>query len=171
LAREKLGEQLKGLFGEKKARQVETFINEMEKKLGGWARGELTLMFLVGLSTYVGLKLLGLPFTLPLGLLAGLLEIVPILGPILAAIPAAIIGLSISPIAGLGSIALALLIQQVESSVFVPKIMEKSLGLSPIVTLIAIFIGLKVASIPGALLSIPVVITLQIAGKEFLKRK
>jgi predicted PurR-regulated permease PerM len=171
LAREKLGEQLLGLFGEKKAKQIEFFVTEMEKKLGGWARGQLILMFLVGLTTYIGLKLLGLPFTLPLALLAGLLEIVPILGPILAAVPAVIVGLSISPLTALAAAALALLIQQIESSVFVPKIMEKSLGLSPMITLLAIFVGLKVASIPGALLSIPVVITLQIAGKEFLKKK
>jgi len=171
LARQKLGGQLKSFFGSKKAQEIEVSVNEMEKKLGGWARGQLMLMFLVGLATFVGLKILGFPFVLPLSLLAGLLEIVPVLGPVLAAIPAIIIGLSISPLIGLAAVALSFLIQQLEANILVPKVMEKSLGLSPIITLLAIIIGLKTGSIVGALLSIPVVITLQIAGKEFWKRK
>jgi predicted PurR-regulated permease PerM len=104
-------------------------------------------------------------------MLAGLLEIVPYIGPIIAAIPAVIIGFGISPVIGLATAALALLIQQLENYVLVPKVMEKSVGVSPIVTLLSLAVGFKVAGIVGALISVPVVITLQVLSKEYILSK
>lgn len=168
LVREKLDDHLGFFFGEEKKHKVGKFIDLLETRLGGWARGELMLMALVGASTYVGLALLGIPFALPLALLAGLFEIIPYLGPIIAAVPAVLIGLSISPLMGLAAAALAFLIQQLENYLFVPKVMEKSVGVSPIITLIALAIGLRLAGIIGVVISVPVVITLQVLGKEYL---
>lgn len=168
LAREKLDNQLAYLFGDKKKKKIGKVIDILEKKLGGWARGQLTLMFLVGISSYVGLKLLGIPFALPLAMLAGLLEVVPYIGPVIAAIPAVIIGFGISPVMGTATLALVFLIQQVENYVFVPKVMEKSVGVSPIITLLALAIGFRVAGIVGVIISVPVVITIQVLSKEYL---
>lgn len=171
LARDKLDEQLGFLFGEKGKKKIGKLIDELEVKLGGWARGQLTLMVLVGLFTFIGLRLLGIPFALPLSILAGLLEIIPYLGPIIAAIPAVIIGLGISPVMGLATAALAFLVQQFENYVFVPKVMEKSVGVNPILTLLSLAIGFKLAGIVGVLISIPVVLTTQVvAGKRLLSR-
>lgn len=161
-SRDKLDTQL-GLFvGEERRKELGKLIDRLEIRLGGWARAEISLMTLVGLITYLGLVLLGIPFALPLAVLAGLFEIVPILGPFLAAIPSVIIGLSISPVMGLAVAALAFLVQQLENYVFIPKIMQKSVGVSPIVTLLALAIGARLAGIFGILISIPTVITLQV---------
>lgn len=166
LARDKLDEQLGFFFGERK-KEVGKMIDLLEARLGGWARGQLLLMFLVGVSTYAGLRLLAIPFSLPLAILAGLLEVVPYIGPIVSAIPAVIIGFSISGIMGLATGALYFLIQQVENYVFVPKVMEKSAGVSPIIVLLALAIGFKVAGIVGVIISIPVVIAIQVLGSEY----
>ena len=91
-------------------------------------------------------------------MLSGLFEIVPFVGPVIAAIPAIILGFSISPFVGFATIGLAFLIQQLENYVFVPKIMEKSTGVSPIVTLLALAIGSRLAGIVGMIISIPLVI-------------
>lgn len=171
LARDKLDDQLGVFFGEEKKREIRRIIDHLEGKLGGWARAELTLMVLVGIFSFVGLTLLGIPFALPLALLAGLLEIIPTLGPILAAVPSVIIGFSISPLMGLATTSLAFLIQQVENYVFVPKVMEKSVGVSPIITLLALAIGFRLAGLVGAAISVPVVITLQVLSKEYLLSK
>lgn len=168
LVREKLDEHLGFFFGDEKRHDVGKIIDLLEKRLGGWARAELLLMALVGVSTYVGLTLLGVPFSLPLAILAGLLEIVPYLGPIIAAVPAILIGLTVSPLMALAVAGLAFLIQQVENYVFIPKVMQKSAGVSPIITLIALAIGFRLAGIVGVVISVPVVITLQVVGREYL---
>jgi len=161
LVREKLDEQLGAVFGEDKIKQIGKILNLLETKLGGWARGQITLMVLVGAATYLGLVLLGIPFSLPLAILAGLLEVVPYMGPILSGIPAVIIGLGISPLMGLATAALYFLIQQVENYVIVPKVMEKSVGVSPIVTLLSLAIGARLAGFVGMLIAVPVFITAQ----------
>jgi predicted PurR-regulated permease PerM len=168
LAREKLDDQLGFLFGEGKRKEIAQVLNILEAKLGGWARGQMALMLLVGLLTYIGLTILGIPFALPLAILAGLLEIIPYIGPIFAAIPSVVIGLSISPLMGLATIALAFLANQVENYLFVPKVMEKSVGVSPIVTLLALAIGFRLAGVIGIIISIPLVLTIQTLSKIYL---
>ena len=171
LTRNKLDDQLGFFFGEDKKHDITRIIDSFEEKLGGWARGELALMFLVGLATFIGLTLMRIPFALPLSILAGLLEIIPYLGPIIAAIPSILIGFGISPVAGFGVAALALLIQQLENYVLVPKIMEKSVGVSPIITLLALAIGARIAGVVGMIISVPSVITLQIVVKEYFLKE
>lgn len=171
LARDKLDDQLTFLFGDKKNKKIGRMIDLLEFKLGGWARGQVTLMILVGLSTFIGLTLLGIPFSLPLAILAGLLEIIPNIGPVLAAIPAVIIGFGISPVIGFATLALAFLIQQVENYVLVPKVMQKSVGVNPIITLLALAIGFKLAGVIGMAISIPVFITVQVIAKEYFFAK
>lgn len=171
ISKERIDEQLGTFLGEGKEKQLVRLVDELELKLGGWARGQLTLMVLVGLATYVGLTILGIPYVLPLSILAGLLEVVPIIGPIFAAVPAAVIGFGISPVTGLATVALSFLVQQVENYVFVPKIMQRSTGVNPIVTLLALTIGFRMAGVAGAMISIPVVITLQIFIREFAVKK
>ncbi len=171
IARNKLDDQLVFLFGQEKREVIRGLIDSLEGRLGSWARGELALMLIIGVADFVGLTLLGIPFALPLAILAGLLEIVPYFGPIISSVPAIIIGLSISPVMGLATIALAILIHQAENYIFVPKVMEKSVGVPPVATLIALTIGYRLFGVVGALISVPIVLTLQIALKYYLPSK
>lgn len=171
LSRDKLEDQLGFLFGEEKKLGLGRMIDDLEVRLGGWARGQFTLMFLVGLATYIGLLIIGIPFALPLAILAGLLEIIPYLGPIVAAIPSVIIGFGISPVLGAMTAGVVIVIQQLENYVLVPKVMEKSVGVSPIVTLVALAIGARFLGIVGMIISIPTVITLQVLAKEYLVKE
>jgi len=171
LTRNKLDEALGFFLGEEKLNEAVKLIDALEAKLGGWARGELSLMILVGVSTYVGLMIIGIPFALPLALLAGIFELVPYMGPFISAIPAVIIGLGISPLIGLATAALYFIIQQVENYLFVPKVMEKSVGVSPIVTLLSLAIGFRLAGVVGVIMSVPVVISIQILVKRFILSK
>ncbi len=173
LAREDLHKHLVVLLKDntKQQEKINTAINQLEIKLGGWARAQIILMFIVGLTSYIGLLILGIPFALPLAIIAGVLEMVPNIGPIIAAFPAVIVGFGVSPVTGLAAAALSFLIQQVENYVLVPKIMQQQAGLSPIITLLSLLIGLKVAGIVGAMLSIPVVITTQIIFDVYFSGK
>lgn len=137
--------------------QEKTFhtMTEIEQKLGAWLRGQIVLSFFIGSLTWVVLTLLHIPFALPLALLAGILEIVPTLGPILSAIPAVIVAFAISPTLSLVVALVYIGIQLLENNLLVPKIMEKAVGLNPIVIIVSVAIGAKLLGIIGALLAIP----------------
>jgi predicted PurR-regulated permease PerM len=168
LTHDRLKDQAGFLFGEARKQRIGRLIDAWENKLGKWARGQLLLMLAVGLGTYVGLFLVGIPFALPLAILAGILEIIPFLGPIVAAVPAILIGFGISPLIGIAATAVSFLVHQLENYVLVPKIMEKSVGVSPLVILVSIAIGAKLLGIMGVIISVPLVITLQVLIKEYL---
>lgn len=166
LERKNLDRYLSVLFGEGSEKKANDFVNKVEKKLGGWVRGEAALMTIIGLMTYAGLKLLGIEFALPLALLAGILEIVPNIGPTIAAIPAVLIGFAISPLMGMAVAALYFLVQQIENSLIVPKVMQKAVGVNPLVTILALATGFKLAGIVGAILAVPVVLVIQVTVSE-----
>ncbi len=166
VSRPNLDDQVAFVLGENKKAKIRDIVNKLEARLGGWARGQLLLMFMVGFSTYIGLRLLGVPYALPLSILAGLLEIVPYVGPIIAAIPAVIIGFGTSPVIGVATTALAFLIQQIENYIFVPNIMQRSVGLSSLIVLLSLAIGFRLFGVVGAIISIPAVLTIQVLGKE-----
>lgn len=166
MARDRLDSDLAYLLGKEKAKEVDDFFDELEIKLGGWAIAQIILMLSVGILYYLGFRILGIPYALPVAILAGFLEIVPYIGPILGALPGVLISFGLSPVIGIAAIALMFLVQQLENYVLVPKIMEKSVGVAPIITLLALAVGLKIAGIPGVLVSVPVVITLQVLVKR-----
>ena len=165
--RDKLYKRLGYFLGSKREKEAVRVLDLLEKKLGGWFRARLFSMFIIWITTYLGLLILGIPYALPLSILAGLLEIVPNIGPVVAAIPAIIIGFGISSMMGVATLALAFLIQQAESYLLTPKIMEKTVGVNPIVTLLAMAIGFKLAGIVGILISIPCVVLAYALFEEY----
>jgi len=142
--------------------RAEQFVDDLEIQLGGWVRGEIILMTAIALMTYFGLTLLKIPFALPLAILAGFLEILPNLGPFISAIPAVILAyISQGSGLALAVTGLYLVIQQLENSLLVPKIMRVNAHVNPLIAILSILIGLQLYSIVGGLLAIPVYITLR----------
>jgi len=154
---------------EKPKKEARLVLKEVEVKLGAWLRGELILMIIVGSAVFVGLSILGISYAAPLGIIAGLLEIVPIIGPILSTIPGTLVGLSISPIMGVGALSVYILVQQLENNLIVPKVMQKAVGFNPLVTLFALLIGGKLFGVAGALIAIPATLVLTIVVKHILE--
>lgn len=171
LARRDLDSQLKNFFSKEQITRFTGILEKLEFRLSGWARAQVILMVCIGVATFIGLTLLGVPYALPLSLLAGLLEAVPNVGPIAAAIPSIIVGFGVTPLTGLAVIALTFLIQQLEAYLLVPKIMQKSAGVHPIVTLFSLIVGFQIAGVVGAILSVPVVIVILVLLEEFYFKK
>ncbi len=172
LDKEFLKKSFKKFIEDNEAEKLAFIINQGEKRTASWFWGELILMFVVGLLTYLGLNLIGMSsYAIPLAFLAGLLEIIPNIGPIISAIPAIFIGLSQSINLGIYNLALYILVQQLENNLIVPLIMKKVVGIHPIVTLLGLLIGGKLAGILGALLSVPIIIFLETIILEWQKRR
>jgi predicted PurR-regulated permease PerM len=142
--------------------KTEGFVRSLEHQLGGWVRGQSILMLVMGLLTYVGLVLLGVPYALPLAVLAGMLEILPNLGPSIAAIPAILLAGAYSGWFMGGVVTLFyIVIQQIENNIIVPKILKDNVDVNPLVAITAILIGLHLGGVIGALLAIPTYIVVR----------
>jgi len=150
---------------------VRETLDKVNDKLGAWLRGEIVLMFFIGLMSWIALTLIGIPYALPLAILAGLMEIVPTLGPILSAIPAVIVAFTISPTLALVVVAAYIFIQAAENHILVPKIMQQAVGLNPVVVILSIMIGANLLGIAGALLAIPFVSFLVVIFQSIEERK
>lgn len=167
LDRKNTKQSLVALFPEKLQDRAENTITEVEMKLGAWVRGQIVLSVFIGVITWIMLTLLGIPFALPLALIAGILEIVPTLGPIISAIPAIIVALSISPTLALIVVAGYIGIQMLENNILVPKIMEHAVGLNPVIIIVSVSVGANLLGIMGALLAIPFISVLIILIRTF----
>lgn len=160
------------LFGEneKKAKNI---INRSEKKLGSWFSGQLSLMIFIGIITYIGLSIIGYTdpniakFALPLAVIAGVLEIVPVLGPTLALIPALFVGAATAPVYIIVILLMYIVIQQVESNIVIPRVMNKAVGIDPMIVIIGIMIGNTLIGPLGSLLSVPIMAVLSVLYEEW----
>lgn len=157
--------------GDKEQEKISKLWDVVERKLGVWLRGQLFVMLIIGIVTYIGLRFINMPLALPLAIIAGVFEIVPIIGPIISAIPAMIIAFSIPDsnalIMVLTVAVLYFIIQQLEAVFVVPKVMNTAVGLNPIVIILAVTIGSQLGGPVGALLSVPIAVILYIALQEW----
>lgn len=158
-------------FSEEKARTALNIFDKAEKRLNSWFWGQITLMTIVGLLTYIGLNLVGIRYPLALAVLAGLLEAVPNLGPTISSIPAILLGFAVSPFLGFAALALYFIIQQLENNVIVPVVMKRAVGLNPIITLVALLIGGKIGGVLGIILAIPITLFIETAVMEVIDGK
>ena len=158
-------------FEEKKAEQIENIFNKVEKRLQAWFWGQLILMFVVGILTFVGLTAIGVKYALFLAIVAGLLEIVPNLGPVLSTVPAVVVASSQSYFLGLSTVALYFIVQQLENNLIVPLVMKKTVGLNPIITLVALLIGGELGGVLGVVLAIPFTLFIEVVLMEIIKEK
>ncbi len=148
---------------------VHDTIDDIEKSVGDWIRGQLLLMLSIGVASFIGLAILGVRYAVGLSLVAAVFEAIPLLGPTLTAILAGIVAFADSPIKGIGVVALFIIIQQLENSILVPKIMEKVSGFRPLVILLALLVGGNFFGILGAVCAVPMLMVSTIIFKKIMK--
>ncbi len=149
--------------------QVQDTFDEIELSIGHWVKGQLYLMVIVGFMSFGGLVLFRVEYALALGLISGLLEIVPVLGPLIAVVIGSIVGFSDSFTKGVLVVGLFTLIQQIENNFLVPKVMQRVSGFSPLAILIALLIGTRLLGTIGAIISVPTMMVGVVILKQVLK--
>jgi predicted PurR-regulated permease PerM len=143
-------------------------ISAMETKVGFYIAGQGVLCLVIGILALVAYLLIGLPNAPVLALVAGVLEAVPMIGPLLGAVPAALVGLSVAPAKLVWVIVATIVIQQIENSVLVPRVMRKAVGVNPFVSLLAIFAFGSLFGIAGVLMAIPMAAIIQLLFNRFV---
>jgi len=130
-------------------------------KIGQWLYGQLLLSLSVGTAVFFGLWFIGVKYSLVLGILAGLLEIVPYVGPILSGLIAFLIATSDSSMVGFYVLALFVLIQQAEGTLLVPLLMRLTTSVHPAAVLISLLVGAKIFGFVGIVLAVPLTVMIQ----------
>lgn len=146
-------------------------LGEMNTALNGFFRGQLWICLFVGLFTYGGLALLGIPYALFIGFMAGLFDIIPYFGPILGFLPAAALALSQSPGTLLWVLLLFVAANQIENSVISPWLIGERVGLHPLAVIFSVLVGGQLLGIIGMLLAVPAAAMIRVVLDFFLLRR
>lgn len=133
--------------------QAQVIVENISKRVGGYVRGLLILMISIGVLTAVALTIMKVPYASFLGLLAGVLELIPIIGPIASLIPAVLITLAIKPVLAIWVTIVYILIQRLENSVIAPLILAKYLDMPPLVIITVLMIAGCLLGIVGLILA------------------
>lgn len=162
---DQLIELLLNSFPTHKKTKLKALLQEIAEVMGKYIRGHLLISFICGLVNYIGFTLIGIPFALPLAILCGILDLLPIVGQSIGAIPVLIIGFSISPMKGVLVLILNIAYQQIENAFIAPLIYKKVLKLYPSIIMVSVIIGGSLFGILGAFLALPVAAVIPVVIK------
>lgn len=154
------------LFPAERRARVAAASDHITVKVSAWLGGQLLLGTIIGVTTWIGLWAMGIPFYYVLALIAGIGELVPVVGPILAALPALAVASTVSWNKVLFVGIFFVIQQQVENHLLVPKIMERQVGVSAVTVIIALLLGGNLLGIVGALLAVPTAAIVQVVFNE-----
>ncbi len=159
------------LFPESERSRVSAVCERAAVKISAWLGGQFLLGFIIGVTSAIGLAVLGVPYFFVLAVIAGIGEMIPMVGPLLSAIPAVAVAFTVSPGLAL-AVALFFWAQQVvENNFLVPKIMSEQVGLSAITVIVALAIGSSLLGLAGALLAVPTAAIIQVLVEELVLRE
>lgn len=141
-------------------------------KIGRWLQGQLLLSLMVGILSYLGLMILGVPNALLLAIVAALFELIPLFGPIIASVPAIAIALIDGGITlGLMTAGLFIIVQQFENHLLHPLVVKKVVGVPAVVVIVALLIGGNLAGFLGVILAVPMAAALMEYIADIERRK
>lgn len=158
------------LFPSRYGKYISTRLEAAKVKIGYWLRGQLLLSLAAGILSYIGLLILNVDYAVTLSVIAALMMVVPVMGRVFAWIFTMPVVLNQSPLLALWVTIYYLILQQVENNVLVPYIMNKAVGLSPIIIIFAMLVGFQYLGILGLVISIPIATTVAIFVKDYLEK-
>jgi predicted PurR-regulated permease PerM len=141
------------------------------RQVGGYVTGNLAISFIAGALATCVLLLLGVPFAVALGLLVGLLDLIPLVGATLAAVIVVAVGFLHSVLAGIVLIVFFIVYQQIENHLLQPLVYHRTVALSPLAILVSVLVGAELAGVLGALAAIPVAGAIQVLVVDFLRAR
>ncbi|MGI9062111.1 MAG: AI-2E family transporter [Ktedonobacteraceae bacterium] len=141
--------------------RVRFLLDTLQRVVGGYIRGQLFLCGLVGVLVGIGMQIIGVPYALLLGVLAFILEFIPVLGTLVSGAICVLLALTKGWIIALIVLAYFIIVHVIEGDVLGPRIVGKAIGLHPVVSIAALIAGAELFGIVGALFASPVAGVLQ----------
>ena len=141
---------------------------QIYRTVGGYVTGNLVISFIAGIATTIVLLILGIPFPVALGLLVGILDLIPLAGATLAAIIVTLVALTQGTTEGIVVLIFFIVYQQLENHVLQPVVYGRTIRLNPFLVLLAVLIGVELAGFLGALLALPIAGVLQVTFEELV---
>ena len=151
---------LLGLVPTDRRSHVQELLDELAQINGQYIRGNLIISAICGVTIFLGLLALGIPFAMPIAIFTAIMDLLPLIGSTIGLIPALVLGFSISPLTGVLVIILYLAYQQIEGAIISPAIYNKALKLSPSLSFLAVIIGSALFGIVGSFLALPIAASL-----------
>lgn len=145
---------------------AEDLLDELERTIIGWLGGQFVLMAFIGVLVGLGLWVIGVPYPLALGLLAGFLEFIPYLGPILAATPSVLLAFTVSPMTALWTALLIFAVQEIENNLLQPLIQQSAVQIPPVLLLVVLFGMGELFGIPGLVVATPLLAVILVLVKR-----
>jgi predicted PurR-regulated permease PerM len=155
-----------GLFAQRHQPLVRRILGQAAGAISGYVTGNLAISLICGVTTFVVLLILGMPYAAPLALLVAVLDLIPLVGATLGGALLVIVGLFVEPWKAVVLLVFVLVYQQVESNLLQPLVYSQAVQLNGLVILIALLVGGQLLGIPGALLAIPVAEIIRIVVTE-----
>jgi predicted PurR-regulated permease PerM len=156
-----------GVRGERRAT-----MRRISRRMSAWLSGQLLLCAIIGVTTFVGMLALRLPYAVPLAIIAAVGELIPVLGPTVSAVPILAVALLHSDWQFWAALVFMIVLQKVENLFIVPRVMSKKVSVSPLAIFVAFLLGASLLGVAGAILAIPVAAIAQVAFEEaFVARR
>jgi predicted PurR-regulated permease PerM len=148
--------------------RVHRLFADLNATLAAYIRAQLLACVLVGTVCGLGFALLGIPYPVVLGVLAGILEFIPFVGPLLLAIVASIVGALHSPMLALSAVAFLAVLRVVEDYVVYPRLVRRSIDLHPFTVIVAVMVGAELDGVAGMFLAVPTVAIASVVYRHWL---
>jgi predicted PurR-regulated permease PerM len=161
LSRDGVERFIRAVFPEDAGAKALRIYARSRRKIGFWFQSQILLSFIMGFLVWISLLVLGVKHAFVLGVVAGLLEIVPFVGPIFSGALAFLFALTTSATLGFYVLIVFLVLQQIESHFLVPLLMRKTIDMHPVVVIVALLIGIELGGMLGALVAVPLAAVVQ----------
>jgi predicted PurR-regulated permease PerM len=142
--------------------------DDIERVLGAYLGGQFILSALIGLACLLAFLAIGVPYAVPLAFANALLHMIPLAGATVGTALSTIVAAAISPLQGLATAVVLILIHQLENSLVAPRVLERKVGINPLLVLLALTSGAVLGGVAGALVAIPAAGIVSILARHLL---
>ncbi len=157
------------IAADEKRNRVKKLFVDVQKKLGRWILGQLTVSLIAGIVGLIILSIVNVPFALPLAVFIALLDAIPNIGATIGLIPTIIVALiTVGPVGTIIIVIASIVYQQIENNFIVPKIMGNAVGIKPVIVMLGVVSALLLFGVFGALIAVPVMVLAKIVYEFYI---
>jgi predicted PurR-regulated permease PerM len=158
-------------FDQEDQSRITKVANDAARAVTGYVLGNLVISVIAGIVTFVTLAATGVPFAVVLAVFVAFCDLIPLIGATLGAIPTIIVAFLHGSTAGIVTLVVYVVYQQVENHLIQPAVMSRTVHLNPLVVLVSALIGVELAGLLGALLAIPLAGVIQVVGRDLFDHR